>query len=255
MTNCLQADEGHRHAVADEVVVEGVGHVVCKPGKRGRNGQGAQQQLGMARPAAVAGSKFQRLALCSLCRLQLPALVLARVLVSLLRHHRCPAYSPTRLSMGPLPVAAYWAAKPRKPIMARRPLRISFHLYLSVCVAEGGHRDSWVTGTQGSLCPGAAATLARGGQDPPPLCPHPPRGSAHAHLLGGAAAQAHGVKVAAAHVGAAHGAAHGATHALEVLQEVRGQACKGVKTRFLVPVRCMHVGPAPRPGGSCASPA
>ncbi len=30
----------------------------------------------------------------------------------------------TRLSMGPLPVAAYCAAKPRKAIMARRPLRI-----------------------------------------------------------------------------------------------------------------------------------
>lgn len=32
----------------------------------------------------------------------------------------------TRLSMGPLPVAAYWAAKPRQASMARRPFLSSF---------------------------------------------------------------------------------------------------------------------------------
>lgn len=42
----------------------------------------------------------------------------------------------SRLSMGPLPVAAYWAAKPTKATIARRPLRSSFHLYFSVCSGE-----------------------------------------------------------------------------------------------------------------------
>lgn len=126
---CLQADEGHRHAVADEVDVEGVSHVVCKPGKRGANGWSATGQI------CTPHRSTDQLALA--LRLQLPKWILKSAhpsASSLPKSWR--AYSPTRLSMGPLPVAAYWAAKPRKPIMARRPLRISFHLYLSVCAGR-----------------------------------------------------------------------------------------------------------------------
>ena len=49
-------------------------------------------------------------------------------------HHLLVRYSPltsTRFSMGPLPVAACWAANPRKAIIARRPFLISFSLYVA----------------------------------------------------------------------------------------------------------------------------
>ena len=146
--------------------------------------------------------------------------------------------------MGPLPVAQYWAAKPRKPIMARRPLRISFHLYLSVCSGEprlrGGAQGGTGVGGSARAVAGrshAVLSTAAGLASAAWSVAVPQRRYSRLRLPGrrcqrpggGAGApEAHGVEEAAAHIGAAHGAALGPAHALEVLGQDAGALAAGV---------------------------
>ena len=100
--------------------------------------------------------------------------------------------------MGPLPVAEYCAAKPTKATMARRPLVISFCLYL--CARRGKGGGGSTIGSKQYLNLKALRQNKKTPKAATPGCPC--RASALASLGEqlGVVAQAHEVKVLAAGV-------------------------------------------------------